>query len=181
MPSETPALAGTCGKFLECRNWRDEAIGNVPEMASTSKVLYTAKAHVTGGRANGHGATDDGALDVQLRRPVEMGGEGGGTNPEQLFAVGYAACFEGAIGVVGRRERLEVGDVAIDSRVSLLPTEERGFRIGVELHVTLPSVADADQAVAVVKAAHRVCPYSNATRGNIDIVLTANGAPVEAE
>jgi lipoyl-dependent peroxiredoxin len=150
-------------------------------MASTSKVLYTAKAHVTGGRANGHGATDDGALDVQLRRPVEMGGEGGGTNPEQLFAVGYAACFEGAIGVVGRRERLEVGDVAIDSRVSLLPTEERGFRIGVELHVTLPSVPDADQAVAVVKAAHRVCPYSNATRGNIDIVLTANGAPVEAE
>jgi osmotically inducible protein OsmC len=129
-------------------------------MASTSKVLYTAKAHVTGGRANGHGATDDGALDVQLRRPVEMGGEGGGTNPEQLFAVGYAACFEGAIGVVGRRERLEVG---------------------VELHVTLPSVPDADQAVAVVKAAHRVCPYSNATRGNIDIVLTANGAPVEAE
>jgi Ohr subfamily peroxiredoxin len=110
-----------------------------------------------------------------------MGGEGGGTNPEQLFAVGYAACFEGAIGVVGRRERLEVGDVTIDSRVSLLPTEERTFRIGVELHVTLPSIPDADQAVAVVKAAHRVCPYSNATRGNIDIALTANGAPVEPE
>ena len=145
---------------------------------STGRVLYTARAHVTGGRANGHGGTDDGMLDVQLRRPPEMGGEGGGTNPEQLFAVGYAACFEGALGVAGRRERLEVADVAIDSRVSLLPTEERTFRIGVELDVTLPSVADADQAVALVQAAHRVCPYSNATRGNIDITLTANGAPV---
>ena len=150
-------------------------------MASTSRVLYTAKAHVTGGRAKGHGHTDDGALDVQLRRPVEMGGEGGGTNPEQLFAVGYAACFEGALGVAARRERLEVDDVAIDSRVSLLPTEERTFRIGVELDVTLPSVRDADQAIALVQAAHRICPYSNATRGNIDIALTANGAPVAVE
>src|SRR4051794_10552857 len=145
------------------------------------KPLYTAKATVTGGRAAGHGRSDDGQLEVELRTPTEMGGEGGGTNPEQLFAVGFAACFEGAIGVVGRRERLEVGDVAIDSRVSLLPTEERTFRLGVELHVTLPSVPDADQAVAVVRAAHRVCPYSNATRGNIDVTLTANGAPVKAE
>jgi lipoyl-dependent peroxiredoxin len=145
---------------------------------STGRVLYTARAHVTGGRANGHGRTDDGALDVQLRRPPEMGGEGGGTNPEQLFAVGYAACFEGALGVAARRERLEVADVAIDSRVSLMPTEERTFRIGVELDVTLPSVDDQEQAVALVQAAHRVCPYSNATRGNIDIALSANGAPV---
>jgi lipoyl-dependent peroxiredoxin len=150
-------------------------------MASTSRVIYTARAHVTGGRANGHGHTDDGALDVQLRSPVEMGGEGGGTNPEQLFAVGYAACFEGALGVVARRERLRVDDVAIDSTVSLLPTEERTFRLGVELHVTLPSVDDTDQAIALVQAAHRVCPYSNATRGNIDITLTANGAPVATE
>ena len=150
-------------------------------MASTSRVIYTAKAHVTGGRTNGHGHTDDGALDVQLRTPAEMGGEGGGTNPEQLFAIGYAACFEGAIGVVGRRERLEVGDVAIDSQVSLLPTEERTFRLGVVLDVTLPSVETTDQAVALVQAAHRICPYSNATRGNIDIALTANGAPVPAE
>jgi Ohr subfamily peroxiredoxin len=150
-------------------------------MASTSKVIYTAKAHVTGGRANGHGHSDDGALDVQLRSPVEMGGEGGGTNPEQLFAVGYAACFEGALGAVARREHIELPDVAIDSHVSLLPTQERTFRLGVELHVTLPSVDDADQAVALVQAAHRVCPYSNATRGNIDITLTANGAPVAVE
>ena len=105
-----------------------------------ARVLYTAEATVTGGRAAGHGRTDDGALDVQLRSPKEMGGQGGGTNPEQLFAVGYAACFESALGVVGRRERAEVGDVSIDSRVSLLPTEERGFKLAVELDVTLPQV-----------------------------------------
>jgi osmotically inducible protein OsmC len=105
-----------------------------------ARVLYTAEATVTGGRANGHGRTNDGALDVQLRSPKEMGGAGGGTNPEQLFAVGYAACFESALGVVGRRERAEVGDVSIDSRVSLLPTKERGYTLAVELDVTLPQV-----------------------------------------
>jgi lipoyl-dependent peroxiredoxin len=137
-----------------------------------AKVVYTAKAHVTGGRQHGHGRTDDGVLEVDLRPP---GSGETGTNPEQLFAVGYAACFEGAIGVVGRRERAEVGDVSIDSRVSLLPTEERGFTIAVTLDVTLPQVRDPEQAVRIVAAAHQVCPYSNATRGNIDVVLTANG------
>src|SRR5438309_9312172 len=101
-----------------------------------AKVLYTAEATVTGGRAQGHGRTSDGALEVDLRAPKEMGGEGGGTNPEQLFAVGYAACFEGALGVVARRERLEAGDVSIDSKVNLLPTEERSLKLSVELHVT---------------------------------------------
>jgi lipoyl-dependent peroxiredoxin len=143
-----------------------------------TKVLYTAEATVTGGREQGHGATSDSALDVQLRTPKEMGGPGGATNPEQLFAVGYAACFEGAIGVVGRRERAEVGDVSIDSRVSLITTEERGFNVAVELHVSLPQVSDADQAVRIVAAAHEVCPYSNATRGNVDVTLTANGQDV---
>jgi Ohr subfamily peroxiredoxin len=143
-----------------------------------ARVLYTAEATVTGGRADGHGQTSDGALDVQLRSPKEMGGEGGGTNPEQLFAVGYAACFEGALGVVGRRERAEVGDVSIDSRVSLSATENRGFTIAVELDVSLPQVEDPEQAVRIVAAAHEVCPYSNATRGNIDVTLTANGHPV---
>ena len=140
-----------------------------------ARVLYTAQATVTGGRANGHGRTNDGALDVQLRSPKEMGGEGGGTNPEQLFAVGYAACFESALGVVGRRERVEVGDVSIDSRVSLLPAEDRGFKLAVELDVTLPQVQDPEQAKRIVAAAHQVCPYSNATRGNIGVVLTVNG------
>ena len=143
-----------------------------------ARVLYTAAATVTGGRANGHGRTSDGALDVYLRAPTEMGGDGGGTNPEQLFAVGYAACFESALGVVGRREHAEVGDVSIESRVSLLPTEERGFKLAVELDVTLPQVQDPDEAVRIVAAAHQVCPYSNATRGNIDVTLTANGRAV---
>jgi lipoyl-dependent peroxiredoxin len=146
--------------------------------AEMARVLYTAEATVTGGRQSGHGRTNDGALDVQLRSPKEMGGEGGGTNPEQLFAVGYAACFESALGVVGRRERAEVADVSIDSRVSLLPTAERGFILAVELDVTLPQVRDPGQAARLVAAAHAVCPYSNATRGNIDITLTANGHPV---
>jgi osmotically inducible protein OsmC len=143
-----------------------------------ARVLYTAEATVTGGRANGHGRTSDGALDVQLRTPKEMGGEGGGTNPEQLFAVGYAACFEGALGAIGRREEVDVADASIDSRVSLLPTPERGFKIAVELDVTLPQITDKDQAVRIVEAAHQVCPYSNATRGNIEVKLTANGEPV---
>jgi Ohr subfamily peroxiredoxin len=143
-----------------------------------ARVLYTAEAVVTGGRASGHGRTSDGALDVQLRTPQEMGGEGGGTNPEQLFAVGFAACFESAVGTVGRRERVEVGDVTIQSRVSLGPTEERTFKLAVTLDVTLPQVQDHEQAVRIVAAAHRVCPYSNATRGNIDVTLTANGHPV---
>jgi lipoyl-dependent peroxiredoxin len=118
-----------------------------------ARVLYTAEAMITGGRASGHGRTNDGALDVQLRVPREMGGEGGGTNPEQLFAVGYAACFESALGVVGRRERVEVGDVSIDSRVSLLPTEERGFKLAAELDVTLPQVQDPEQASALSRLA----------------------------
>jgi osmotically inducible protein OsmC len=143
-----------------------------------SKALYTAEAHVTGGRADGHGVSGDGNLDVQLRFPTELGGEGDGTNPEELFAVGFAACFEGALGAIARREKLELGDVAIDSKVSLYPTEERGFKLGVELDVTLSGVSDAEQAKEVVTAAHKVCPYSNATRGNIEVALVANGQPV---
>lgn len=143
-----------------------------------AKTLYTAKATVTGGRAEGHGRTSDGALDVQLRTPPEMGGEGGGTNPEQLFAVGYAACFEGALGVVGRREHTEVGDASIESLVSLITTEDRAYNVAVELQVTLPQVTDPDQAARLVAAAHEVCPYSNATRGNVEVKLTANGREV---
>jgi osmotically inducible protein OsmC len=143
-----------------------------------AKPIYTAQATVTGGRDEGHGRTSDGTLEVDLRVPSEMGGDGGGTNPEQLFAVGYAACFESALKVVARRERLEAGDVSIASSVELLPTPERGFKLAVELDVTLPSVEDPERAAALVAAAHRVCPYSNATRGNIDVALTVNGRPV---
>lgn len=143
-----------------------------------SKVVYTAEAHVTGGRAEGHGRSSDGALEVDLRLPAEMGGDEVGTNPEQLFAVGYAACFEGALGAVARRLKADVGDVGIDSRVNLEARDDRTFGISVALDVTLPSV-DGEQAAELVREAHKVCPYSNATRGNVDVALTANGAPVD--
>jgi osmotically inducible protein OsmC len=142
-----------------------------------AKVLYTAEANVTGARANGHGVSSGGVLEVDLRLPAEMGGDGGGTNPEQLFAVGYAACFEGALGVVAERKKADAGDVSIDSKVSLITTEERGYNVAVELDVKLPSVEDS-LAVELVRAAHEVCPYSNATRGNVDVKLTANGQSV---
>ncbi|HEX4010031.1 MAG TPA: organic hydroperoxide resistance protein [Solirubrobacteraceae bacterium] len=142
-----------------------------------AKTIYTAEATVTGGREHGHGRTSDGVLDVQLRPPA--GSDEVGTNPEQLFAVGYAACFEGALGAVGRREHLELGDVSIDSKVSLITTEERGYNVAVGLDVTLPDIADAEQAKSIVAAAHKVCPYSNATRGNVEVTLTANGQPVD--
>jgi osmotically inducible protein OsmC len=148
------------------------------EVQTGSRVLYTAEARVTGGRAQGHGRTSDGALEVDLRLPAAMGGEGGGTNPEQLFAVGWAACFESALGVIARRMKLDADDVRVDSKVMLQPTEERGFKLAAELDVTLPSIEDRDRAVEVVRAAHQVCPYSNATRGNVDMKLTANEAPV---
>jgi Ohr subfamily peroxiredoxin len=144
-----------------------------------ANILYTAKAHVTGGRDEGHGRSSDGQLEVDLRLPKELGGEGDGTNPEELFAIGYAACFEGALKVVGRRAKADMDDVAIDSEVSLSPNGQGGFVLGVGLNVTLPHIGDQAQAVELVRAAHKVCPYSHATRGNIDVAVTANGAPIE--
>ena len=139
------------------------------------QVIYTAEAHVVGGRTDGHGKTSDGALEVDLRLP---GTDEPGTNPEQLFAIGYAACFEGALAAVARREKAELGDVAIDSKVHLKTNDERGFDIGAELDVTLGGIEDVDQAKEIVAAAHKVCPYSNATKGNIDVDFTVNGEPV---
>ena len=143
-----------------------------------AKVLYTARAHVTGGRQNGHGRSADGELDVRLRVPKEMGGSGGGTNPEELFAVGYAACFESALGTVARRRHLDPGQLAIDSAVSLLPVGDGGFRLAVTLDVSLPLVDDRETAAQLVREAHQVCPYSNATRGNIDVDLLLAGEPI---
>jgi Ohr subfamily peroxiredoxin len=137
-----------------------------------AKVVYTAKAHVTGGRQHGHGRTDDGVLEVDLRPP---GSGERGTNPEQLFAVGYAACFEGAIMVVARRQRVEAGDVEIDSEVDLVTTEDRAFTVAVRMDVKLPSIDDIEEAAELVRNAHQVCPYSNATRGNIDVTFRVNG------
>jgi Ohr subfamily peroxiredoxin len=142
-----------------------------------AKVLYTAHAHVTGGR-DGHGRTADSGLELDLRVPKELGGAGGGTNPEELFAVGYAACFESALGAIARRQHVDAGEVTIDSSVSLLPTGDGGFKLAVTLDVTLPSVADRETAVELVRGAHRVCPYSNATRGNIDVELLLDGKAI---
>jgi lipoyl-dependent peroxiredoxin len=143
-----------------------------------TKPLYTAHARVTGGRQHGHGRTTDGALDVELRPPKELGGQGGGTNPEQLFAIGYAACFEAAMILAARRIDVpveEVGDAAIESKVMLVPTGERALKLAVELAVELPAVDDHERAAEIVRIAHGICPYSNATRGNIAVALSING------
>ncbi len=118
-----------------------------------ARVLYTARAHVTGGREDGHGRSADGELEVDLRVPKEMGGTARGTNPEELFAVGYAACFESALGTVARRRHLDAGPTAIDSAVSLLPDGSGGFKLAVALDVTLPSVADPETAAQLVREA----------------------------
>jgi osmotically inducible protein OsmC len=143
-----------------------------------SRTLYTAEAEVTGGRANGSGRTSDGALEVDIRAPTELGGDGSGTNPEQLFAVGYAACFGSALELAARRRRVEIGASRVGSRVALVTGEDRSFAIEVELDVLLPEVADPAQAAELVAAADAVCPYSNAIRGNVDVAITANGEPV---
>jgi len=147
---------------------------NVNTAESTTTHLYTAHASVAGGR-NGHGSTDDGRLDVNLSRPGAMGGEGTGTNPEQLFAVGYGACFEGALTLVARRQRVQLGETHVDLAVELHSVSDGTFRIEVALDVSMAAVDDDVLAVELVREAHRVCPYSNALRGNVDVALTANG------
>ncbi|MFI7669391.1 organic hydroperoxide resistance protein [Nocardia sp. NPDC049526] len=138
-----------------------------------TEALYTAEAHVTGGR-NGRGRTSDGRLDLDLRQPKELGGNGEGSNPEQLFAIGYAACFGTTLALLGQRGNLEANDAEIDSSVSLIPIDGGRFKLGVELQISLPSLTD-DQATELAKTAHQVCPYSNATRNNIDVALVVNG------
>ncbi|EGI76849.1 organic hydroperoxide resistance protein [Hylemonella gracilis] len=133
------------------------------------KVVYTAKAHTTGGR-EGRSTSDDGLLDVKLSPPKAMGGAGGATNPEQLFAAGYSACFMGAIKHVASMKKIAVpADASIDAEVDIGPIPQ-GFGIAARLAVSLPGL---DRAVAqdLVNTAHQVCPYSNATRGNIVVDL----------
>ena len=136
-------------------------------MTTLDKVLYTARAHTTGGR-DGASRTDDGRLDVKLSSP---GTSGTGTNPEQLFAAGYSACFIGALKAVGGMQKIAIPqDVAVDAEVDLGPITG-GYGIAAGLTVHLPGMERA-AAQALVDAAHKVCPYSNATRGNIDVTLT---------
>ena len=136
-------------------------------------TLYTAHAHVTGGR-DGAAKTDDGKLDVKLAPPKELGGNGAGTNPEQLFAAGYAACFIGAMRLVAGNEKIAVPQgLAIDADVSLGKDAQDNFRLGVVFNIALPGM-DKAAAEALVAKAHEVCPYSRATRGNIDVALNVN-------
>ena len=134
------------------------------------QILYTAEATAWGGR-EGRASTDDGILDVALAIPKELGGHGGATNPEQLFAAGFAACFHSALKVVGRREKVDVSESAITARVGLGMNEEGGFNIEVELEAELPDI-ERSVAETLVAKAHKVCPYSNATRGNVPVTLT---------
>ena len=136
-------------------------------------ALYTAQAHVTGGRA-GHGETSDGLLKVDLAMPKELGGPGGATNPEQLFAVGYAACFESAIRFIARKQKLPLTDAGVTSTVSLLPNGE-GFKLGVALAAQTKGL-DQAAAEALVSEAHNICPYSNAIRGNVEVALSVKAA-----
>ncbi|HWT55266.1 MAG TPA: organic hydroperoxide resistance protein [Rhodocyclaceae bacterium] len=138
---------------------------------SIEKVLYRATAKATGGR-DGRAVSSDNVLDVKLTTPKELGGGGGaGTNPEQLFAAGYSACFLGAIKFVAAKEKIQIPqDVSIEGNVGIGPIPT-GFGIEVELKISLPGM-DKAAAKALVDKAHIVCPYSNATRGNIDVTLT---------
>ena len=136
-------------------------------------TLYTAHAHVTGGR-DGAAKTNDGKLDVKLAPPKELGGNGAGTNPEQLFAAGYAACFIGAMRLVAGNEKIAVPQgLAIDADVSLGKDAQDNFRLGVVFNIALPGM-DKAAAEALVAKAHEVCPYSRATRGNIDVTFHVN-------
>jgi Ohr subfamily peroxiredoxin len=138
-------------------------------LKTPEKVLYTATARAIGGR-DGSVSSDDGTLDLAVRMPPALGGKGGGTNPEQLFAAGYAACFGSALAHVARAQKITTGPVEIEAKVGIGP-HGGGFALVVELVAHLPELARA-QAEALVAAAHEVCPYSNATRGNVPVTIT---------
>ncbi|MEU7801221.1 organic hydroperoxide resistance protein [Micromonospora arborensis] len=135
------------------------------------QVLYTASATASGDGRDGHVETSDGTFTLDLAVPKEMGGAGGAANPEQLFAAGYAACFHGALRLVARRAKADVTGSVVGAEVGIGPNGSGGFGLTVHLVVDLPAVA-RDAAEQLVEQAHQVCPYSNATRGNIDVTLT---------
>lgn len=132
--------------------------------------LYTAEALSTGAGRNGHVRTTSGTVDLDLAIPKEMGGSGNGANPEELFAAGYAACFHSALQRVARERKVTISDTSVGSRVHILPNDQGGFVLAVALEVVIPEIP-RDQAQALADAAHQVCPYSNATRGNIEVTV----------
>ncbi|OUE26758.1 organic hydroperoxide resistance protein [Clavibacter michiganensis] len=133
--------------------------------------IYTAIAHASGGGRDGHVRSEDDQIDFDTRPPKEMGGSGEGTNPEQLFAAGYSACFLGATHLVGKNAGVDTKDAGVSASVSIGDNGEGGFGLAVELDVYLPNVAP-ERRQEIADAAHQVCPYSNATRGNIDVKVT---------
>ena len=142
-----------------------------------SDPLFTARGTVTGGR-DGHATGESGFPDLALSLPKELGGPGadGTTNPEELFALGYGACFLSAVGHLATKRKLDAGDLKMQTDVSLIP-DDGSFALRVRLHVTMPNV-ELDEAKQVMHAAHEICPYSNATRGNVDVTLMVNDSPV---
>ena len=138
-----------------------------------TKIVYTARATVTGGR-QGHATSEDGVLDLTLTAPKETGGPGTGTNPEQLFAVGYGACFQGALTMVAKQAGVDASGSSLDIAVGFGP-EGDSFAITADIVVSIPGVDDA-KAQELADAAHQVCPYSKATRGNVPVTVTGKGA-----
>ncbi|MBT2485486.1 MULTISPECIES: organic hydroperoxide resistance protein [unclassified Microbacterium] len=136
-------------------------------------VLYTAEALATGAGRNGHVATSDRRVEFDLAAPKELGGSGDGANPEQLFAAGYAACFHSALQSVARAQKVPIADSSVGARVQIGPNGDGGFGLAVELEVIVPEIPH-EQAQALADAAHLICPYSNATRGNIDVTITVS-------
>ena len=132
-------------------------------------ALYTAVATANG--REGRAVSSDGQLDLTLAFPPALGGNGKGTNPEQLFAAGYAACFASALGLVGRQTKVDTGEISVTAEVSLNPDGEQGFALSVVLRVELPDELQNETGKGLVEAAHQVCPYSKATRGNIPVEL----------
>lgn len=136
-------------------------------------TLYTAESLSTGHGREGRVQTSDGKLDLVLAPPAQLGGSGNGTNPEQLFAAGYAACFHSALHSVARSKKLRIDDSSVGGRVHLHRDGEQGFKLSVELEVVIPGL-EQEQTQELADAAHAVCPYSNATRGNIDVAVTVS-------
>ena len=133
--------------------------------------LYTAVAHATGDGRNGHVRSDDGRLDLDVRVPTELGGPGGGTNPEALFAAGYAACFHSALKFTALADKLDVGDSEVSATIGIGMLPTGGFGLTAELDIYLPGI-DRPTAESLIERAHLTCPYSNATRGNVDVTLS---------
>ena len=132
--------------------------------------VYTATAHSTGDGRNGHARSDDGFIDLDLRIPKEMGGPGGGTNPEELFAAGYAACFHSALKLIAGQQKLDVNGTEVSASIGIGPLADGGFGLTAALVIYAPTL-DQATAQSLVDAAHQVCPYSRATRGNISVEL----------